>query len=296
MATGVAHNGEVELAYETFGSPGGEPLLLIMGLGLQMLWWPDGLCRALADRGFAVTRFDNRDFGLSTHFCAAGTPRTWRMLRPGSALPYQMTDLADDAAAVMDAQGWAGAHVFGVSLGGYIAQLLALRHGPRVRSLTSAMSWPDPRLINRPSPRALLAILRGAPDTPEGTEEKMVRIYRAIATPRYGVDEPWVRSVARACWERDHDPGNGARQAVVSRTGEDLRPALAGLRLPAVVLHGDRDRLVPRAAGRATAEAIPGARFVEYPGMGHYLPEPLWPAIVEELCSVTGIASETMRG
>lgn len=290
MVTGRARNGEVELAYETFGPLDGEPLLLIMGMGSQMVMWPDGLCLALAGAGFAVTRFDNRDFGLSTHL-PGSAPGLWRMLfRPASAAPYQMLDLAEDAVAVMDAMGWARAHVFGVSMGGYVAQLMAIHHGERLMSLTSAWSWPDPRL-NKPKLGAILAMLRRFPDTPEGAEDQMVHIYRHLGGRRYGIDEQWLRSVARTAWERDHGRANGPRQAVAIRAGQDLRPALAGVDLPAVVLHGDDDRVVPIAAGRATATTIPHARFVAYPGMGHHLPAQLWPAIVEEVRAVATLAA-----
>jgi pimeloyl-ACP methyl ester carboxylesterase len=294
MATGRARNGEVELAYETFGPVDGEPLLLVMGMGAQMVLWPDELCQALAGAGFAVTRFDNRDFGLSSHL-PGRAPGLWRMMfRPASAAPYQMLDLAEDAVAVIDAMGWAKAHVFGVSMGGYVAQLMAINHRERLMSLTSAMSWPDPRL-SKPKLGAFLSMLRRFPNTPEGAGEQLVHIYRHVGGRRYGIDEQWLRSVARTAWERDHGRANGPRQAVAIRAGQDLRPALAGIDIPAVVLHGDDDRLVPIAAGRATATAIPNARFIAYPGMGHHAPAQLWPAIVDEVCAAATLAASQSR-
>ena len=283
----AAHNGDIVLAYETSGPPGGEPLLLISGTGAQMLIWPEGFCAALADRGFRVARFDNRDTGLSTHLTDAPAPG-WltAMLRP-SAAPYRLADMADDALAVMDALGWPGAHVVGASLGGMIAQVLAIRQPGRVRTLTSIMSTPSARIATMPTLAAIRALARaaGTPVTsPEQAADQAVALKQVIGSPGYPLDEDLVRDIAARSFQRHPgaDKDDERQRAAVIASG-DRRRALAGLRIPALVIHGDQDPVIRPKGGRATARAIPGARLVTYPGMGHDLPAALWPAIVEEI-------------
>jgi pimeloyl-ACP methyl ester carboxylesterase len=201
----AAHNGDIVLAYETSGPPGGEPLLLISGTGAQMLIWPEGLCAALADRGFQVARFDNRDTGLSTHLTGAPAPG-WltAMLRP-SAAPYRLADMADDALAVMDALGWADAHVVGASLGGMIAQALAIGHPGRVRTLTSIMSTPSARIATMPTLAAIRALARaaGTPVTSsEQAGDRAVALKKVIGSPGYPLDEDLVRDIAARSFQR----------------------------------------------------------------------------------------------
>lgn len=287
----MAHNGSVRIAYETFGPPDGEPLLLVMGLGMQMLAWPEPFCLALADRGFAVARFDNRDVGLSTHLYEAGTPSLVQVLqRPAAVARYRLDDMADDALAVLDALGWASAHVVGVSLGGMIAQVLAIRHTDRVRTLTSIMSTPSPR-IGRPTLRALRAMALPRVADREAAAQRMVDVFRVIGSPAYPADEAALREVAGLAYDRAHDPGGVLRQLAAIRASRDRREQLARLRIPALVLHGEADPLIRVAGGRATAAAIPGARLVVYPGMGHSLPPQLWSAIIDEICAMTGVGA-----
>jgi len=283
----AAHNGDIVLAYEASGPPGGEPLLLISGTGAQMLIWPEGLCAALTDRGFQVARFDNRDTGLSTHLTGAPAP-AWltAMLRP-SAAPYRLADMADDALAVMDALGWPDAHVVGASLGGMIAQALAIGHPGRVRTLTSIMSTPSARIATMPTLAAIRALARaaGTPVTgPEQAGDRAVALKKVIGSPGYPLDEDLVRDIAARSFQRHPgaDKDDERQRAAVIASG-DRRRALAGLRIPALVIHGDQDPVIRPKGGRATARAIPGARLVTYPGMGHDLPAALWPAIVEEI-------------
>ena len=283
----AAHNGDIVLAYEASGPPGGEPLLLISGTGAQMLIWPEGLCAALADRGFQVARFDNRDTGLSTHLTGAPAPG-WltAMLRP-SAAPYRLADMADDALAVMDALGWPEAHVVGASLGAMIAQALAIGHPRRVRTLTSIMSTPSARIATMPTLAAIRALARaaGTPVTgPEQAGDRAVALKKVIGSPGYPLDEDLVRDIAARSFQRHPgaDKDDERQRAAVIASG-DRRRALAGLRIPALVIHGDQDPVIRPKGGRATARAIPGARLVTYPGMGHDLPAALWPAIVEEI-------------
>ena len=290
----AARNTDIVLAYETFGPPGGEPLLLISGTGAQMLIWPEGFCTALVDCGFRVARFDNRDTGLSTHLTGAPAPG-WltAMLRP-SAAPYRLADMADDALAVMDALGWPDAHAVGASLGGMIAQALAIRHPGRVRTLTSIMSTPSARIATMPTLAAIRALARaaGTPVTsPDQAADRAVALKRIIGSPGYPLDEDMVRDIAARSFQRHPNAEQGERdnqrqRAAVIASG-DRRRALAGLRIPALVIHGEQDPVIRPRGGRATARAIPGARLVTYPGMGHDLPAALWPSIVGEITAHT---------
>jgi pimeloyl-ACP methyl ester carboxylesterase len=286
-----AHHDGVRIAYETFGSPSGDPLLLVMGTGAQMLFWPDELCAALTERGFVVTRFDNRDAGLSTHLSAAGVPNQLEMLtRPAQAAAYRLEDMADDAVAVLDASGWRAAHVVGQSMGGMIAQTMAIRHPSRVLSLTSISSTPSPRIgrASLKTPIRLLvanpAVLTGRPPaTPEQAAERLVRAFRVIGSPGYPLDEAWLRDVGRRMHERGIDPAGARRHNAAILASGDRTAALAGVRVPTLVVHGADDPMVRLEGGRATAAAIRGARLVVLSGMGHDLPRALWPAIIDEV-------------
>jgi pimeloyl-ACP methyl ester carboxylesterase len=292
MTTARARRSDIEIAYETFGDPSGDPLLLVMGVGAQMLYWHDEFCMALTERGCHVARFDNRDAGLSTHLSSADGPNQLTMLRrPAEAAVYGLEDMADDAVAVLDALGWRSAHVVGRSLGGMIAQAMAIRHPTRVRSLTSISSTPSPRIGRATLATALRllvanpAVLRTRPPaSPEEAAEQMVRGHRVIGSPGYPMDEAWLREVGRRMHERGGIDADGRqRQNAAILAGGDRRQALATLRLPTLVIHGEADRLIRLDGGRETAAAIPGARLVTFPGMGHDLPRELWPAIIDEI-------------
>jgi pimeloyl-ACP methyl ester carboxylesterase len=286
MTIRTARNGGIDIAYEVLGPADGEPLLLIMGLGAQMVGWPDGFCRELSDRGFTVVRFDNRDVGLSTHLDVP--PR-----RRGPA-PYTLSDMARDAVAVLDDVGWPAAHVVGASLGGMIAQLLAVEHPDRVLSLTSIMSKPSPR-IRRMRAGTILALVRrarrmakerGRPTTPEAMADFMAEMQQVTGSPAYPAAREDHLAMLRVAMARDDAglTGPGAkRQSAAERAARDLRKELAAVRVPTLVLHGDSDVMIRPEGGRATADAVPGARLVVYPGMGHELPRPLWPAFADEI-------------
>jgi pimeloyl-ACP methyl ester carboxylesterase len=286
----IARHGAIEVAYETSGAPGGEPLLLISGTGVQMLMWPDAFVAALAGRGFCVTRFDNRDAGLSTHLTEAGNPGWLKpLIRPGAA-PYRLEDMAGDAAAVLDALGWDRAHIVGISLGGMIAQTMAIRHPARVRTLTSIMSTPSARIGTMPKISTMRKLMQiaGAPvNGPEQAAEATVALKRLTGTARYPIDEELIRDIGRRSHQRD--PGTEAdasrQRAAVSASGS-RRKALAAMQIPTLVLHGDQDPIINATAGRATAAAIPGARLVIYPEMGHDLPRELWPTILDEIAAL----------
>ncbi|MEU4689944.1 alpha/beta hydrolase [Actinoplanes sp. NPDC023714] len=281
---GTARRGRIRIAWNVEGPDDGIPLLLIMGLGLQMVFWPPRFRDLLTEHGFRVARFDNRDVGASTHLTELGLPsplvfltRRWN--------GYTLADMADDAVAVLDDLGWPNAHVVGVSLGGMIAQTLAIRHPGRVRTLTSLSSTPSPR-IGRPHPRAMAALANLPVHDREAAARQMVRVFRAIGSPGYPHDEEWIRDAARHSFDRAHDPNGVRRQLSAIVSAQDRRPGLRGLRLPALVVHGAADPLVRLSGGRATAKAVPGAKLVVYPGMGHDLPAALQPVIVKEIAGV----------
>ncbi|MEV7805388.1 alpha/beta hydrolase [Microbispora sp. NPDC088329] len=286
--------GAVEIAYETFGSPDGDPLLLIMGTAMQMVMWPDDLCAMLADRGFAVARFDNRDAGLSTHFPEAGRPglaKDW--FRAGRAAAYRLEDMSDDALAVMDALGWSGAHLFGASLGGAIAQLAAIRHPERVRTLTVSSAyagWKRGRVNMSTVFKLVLGqSLKRYPTGREGAIQRVVDAMRILGSPGYPLDEAWWRHAAGVSYERDSGPAGGEmRQSAAAAATGDLLPRLAVIDVPTLVIHGEDDPMIRPRAAKEIAAAIPGARLVLYPGMGHNLPRELWPAIIDRLCALAG--------
>ena len=290
----AARNGDVMIAYETFGPPDGVPLLLISGTGVQMLVWPEDFCDALAARGFQVARFDNRDTGLSTHLTGEPAPGWLATIFRPSLAPYRLEDMAHDALAVMDALGWPSAHVVGTSMGGMIAQVLAIRHPSRVRTLTSIMSTPSARIASMPTMAAMRALARaaGTPVTdPAQAAAEAVTLKRAIGSPGYPLDEPAVRDLGRRSFQRH--PGtreSGMRQRAAVIASGDRRKELAALRVPALIIHGEQDPVIRPKGGPATAAAIPGARLVIYPGMGHDLPRALWPAILGEISALAARA------
>jgi pimeloyl-ACP methyl ester carboxylesterase len=293
--TRFARNGDVAIAYETFGDLGsGVPLLAIMGLDFQMVWWPDAFCAMLADRGFAVARFDNRDTGLSTHFSSSQRQSPWRALLGGTKPAYTTLDMLDDALAVMDALGWDSANVMGGSMGGALAQALAVCHPSRVRSVISCMSVPADsgslRLMSYIKFGAFREFRRlKADDTRESQIELLVSVYRAISSPGFPFPEKWAREAAEISHDRSpRDPTSTQRQLAAGRAQK--LPPISRITAPTLVISGEDDPLIKPKGGRDTAARIPGAKFVSYPGMGHNLPEELWPQIVDELCAVAGIA------
>ncbi|MEV4112251.1 alpha/beta hydrolase [Nonomuraea sp. NPDC049695] len=279
MTTRVAANG-IDIAYESFGSHAGRPLLLIMGLGAQLIHWDEGLCELLAEQGHHVVRFDNRDAGLSTHFHDKGAPAL------GAPSPYLLDDLADDAAGLMDALGWPAAHVAGASMGGMIAQALAIRHPERVLSLTSIMSTPGPS-VAPPTEAALAALMARPPSDREAVLAHALRTWSVLGSPGFGLDHERISELAGLAYDRCFDPDGTARQLAAIMASPDRTELLAGVRVPTLVVHGEADQLIPVAAAHATAAAIPGARLVTYPGMGHDLPRPLWPSFVDEITKLT---------
>jgi len=275
-----------ELAYQCGGPEDGRPLLLVAGLGEQMVYWRDELCADFAAAGFRVARFDNRDVGLSFHDPSAAPNRVRTVATPASVATYGLGDMAVDALAVLDALAWPRAVVFGVSLGGAVAQMIAINAPDRVDALVSVMSTPSLKL-GRGTLRAMAALVRGPVRSERAAQDRMISLYKAIGSPDYPMDGAWLREVAAIEYRRAYDPGGARRQLAAIMMAADRRPGLAKLRLPTLVLHGEQDPVFRLAAGRATAETIPGARLVTFPGMGHDLPRPLWPRFVAEVASLT---------
>jgi len=274
----------------------GGPLLLIMGLGSQLVFWPPGFLDELHARGFRTIRFDNRDAGLSTWLDDApepSIPLTIARAYLGLPVPapYTLWDLADDAAGLLDALGLASAHVLGVSMGGMIAQCLALRHPKRVRTLTSIMAGPGGRRSWLALPKALKAITAPPPPDPAAAIEREVGIFRLIAGNGFEFDEPLLRGLLEAQVARGVNPAGFVRQLVAVLASGDRRAALANLKVPTLVVHGTDDPLVLPWAGRATARAIPGAKLVVHAGMGHSLPRPLWPIVADDVARLAGLGA-----
>ncbi len=276
--------GEIELAYETFGSAQDPPLLLVMGLATQMIGWPDELCRMLADRGLYVIRFDNRDVGLSTHLDSAGAPDVLAVMGGDrSGVPYGLADMADDAAGLLDALGLDAAHVVGASMGGMIAQLMVLRHPRRVRSLTSIMSTTGDPAVGTPAEAAIGVLLAPPATDRESAVQRAVDAFRVVGSPGFEFDEAGVRERAGLAFDRAHDPAGVARQMAAVLTTPDRTADLAGVAVPTLVVHGAQDPLVGVSGGRATAAAVPGAELLVVEGMGHDLPRAVLPELADRI-------------
>jgi pimeloyl-ACP methyl ester carboxylesterase len=273
VAEVMAAVGEVELCYETFGDPADPAMLLIMGLGTQMVGWHDDFCVELAERGFHVIRFDNRDIGRSTKLSHIRPPKLWQLaVRDRRAAGYTLDDMADDAVGLLDHLGVDRAHVVGASMGAMIAQVVAIRHPERVLSLVSIMSNTGGRWSNRPSLSVLPIFLREAPREREAFAAYAVKLFQAIGSPGYPPDPEELRERAMLTYDRGIDPA-----------GSDRAKALTRLDVPTLVIHGAADKMVSPSGGRRTAKAIPGARLMMLDGMGHDLPRALWPRMLDAI-------------
>jgi pimeloyl-ACP methyl ester carboxylesterase len=275
--------GEVELVYETIGDPADPALLLVMGLGMQLIHWDLEFCEGLAERGFRVIRFDNRDAGLSTKIDAPAPNVMRAMTGLPIRAPYLLDDMANDSFGLLDQLGIDRAHVTGVSMGGMIAQTMAIRRPERVLSLGSMLSTTGERRVGTPKLRVWSVLMRRAPQHRDAYIEYFVRVFKLIGSPAYPVDEALMRERAAATYDRCHHPAGTARQLAAILASGSRTAALRRLNVPTVVIHGRDDPLVPFRAGQATARAIPGAELVGVPGMGHDLPRELWPRFTDAL-------------
>ncbi|MEU7815964.1 alpha/beta hydrolase [Pseudonocardia sp. NPDC049154] len=283
-SAGTVRANGLDLCYETLGDPADPALLLIMGHGMQLDAWAPEFCAQFVNRGFFLIRFDNRDVGLSTKF--AGVPDIEAARRgERAAAVYGLEDMAADAVGLLDALGVERAHVLGASMGGMIAQLLAIHHPGRVASLCSVMSTTGDREVGQARPEVLAALRSGAPRTRAEVVESQVEMARVLAGGGFPVDEERARARAAYAYDRCHHPEGKLRQQAAILVAPDRTPALRELRLPAVVVHGADDPLVGVSGGVATAAAIPGAELVVVPGLGHELPAGVYATVVEHVAA-----------
>jgi pimeloyl-ACP methyl ester carboxylesterase len=282
----------IELCYQEMGELDGEPLLLVMGLATQMIAWDEEFCAMLVERGFRVVRFDNRDIGRSTRIGSDSVPNMLDLFIGRGNPAYRLRDMAADTIGLMDHLGIESAHVVGASMGGMIAQCVAIGHPQRVRSLTSIMSTTGSRRVGHPSYRTFGLLLGKRPREREAAIERVVKTFRTIGSPGYPFEEEHIRELAGRSFDRGHSQAGIARQLHAITASGDRTPKLRKLDLPALVIHGRNDILVNPSGGRATAAAIPNARLKLIDGMGHDLPRALWPSFVEEIAANAARASE----
>jgi len=276
----------IELEYDTFGGPSAQPLLLIMGLGAQMISWDEGFCAQLSDRGFQVIRYDNRDSGLSTWMKDAGPPDVLAALSGNPQPAYELDDLAADAAGLLDALNIRAAHVVGASMGGFIAQLVAINHPEHVLSLTSIMSGPGGTDAVPPKPEGAAVLMAAPPDTRQERIEQSMSIRRALVGSGDPLDEALERVRSTRAIDRAYYPAGVGRQLVAIMAANSRIDRLRRLRVPTLVIHGVDDVLVPVENGRLVAAAVPGARLIEFDGMGHDLPKRVWPQVADAIAEL----------
>jgi pimeloyl-ACP methyl ester carboxylesterase len=273
----------IELEYDTFGSADDPALLLIMGLGAQMTMWDESFCTQLADEGFYVIRYDNRDVGLSTRTEGPDPDIAAAMTGDPSSATYRVEDMADDGAGLLDALGIEAAHIVGASMGGMIAQAFAIRHPAKTRSLCSIMSTTGDRAVGQPDPTAMAALLAPPPTTREEAIAGAIAAGRVVSPHHF--DEAKTAERAGLAFDRAFYPKGMARQLVAILASPDRTDALGNVTAPTLVIHGAADPLVTVGGGEATAKAVPGADLLIYEDMGHDLPEPLVPAIVAAIAA-----------
>jgi pimeloyl-ACP methyl ester carboxylesterase len=287
-----AQVGRIKLCYETFGDPTDPPVLLIMGLGTQMLAWHEEFCERLVGEGFYVIRYDNRDNGRSTFLKGSPPGLVELALRKPKNPAYTLDDMADDAAGLLDALEIDAAHVVGASMGGMIAQMLAVRHPEKVLSLCSIMSTTGARLVGQPSMKLWSIFLRRPPQGREAYMDHAVKLYGAIGGSGFPLDEEQIRDRAGRSYDRNHRGDGTGRQLAAILASGDRTAQLRTITAPTVVIHGTDDPLVASSGGRATCKAIPGSRLVEINGMGHILPRGAWDRIVGAIVSNAQRAGE----
>jgi pimeloyl-ACP methyl ester carboxylesterase len=275
----MAHANGIDLCYQSMGDPGAPTILLIMGLGMQLISWPDAFCAGLVDSGFRVIRFDNRDAGHSTRIAWGQRPRLLLAIARGVVglrvrSPYRLSDMADDALGLLDVLQVERAHLVGVSMGGMIAQCMAARHPQRVLSLTSIMSASGNWRVACGRPAVLWQLLRrpARPDDPASELDHLMHLFAVIGSPGFETDREELRQQLARSIRRAHYPTGHFQQLLAIIASGDRRRELTKIRAPTLVIHGADDPLVPVAAGRDTAKHVPGARLQIIEGMGHDLP------------------------
>ncbi len=293
MPEQLLHTGSVELCYETFGDPTDPTVLLVMGLGTQMIAWREPFCEQLAGRGFHVVRYDNRDVGRSTHLSDRKPPGLSELLLRRVKHPaYGLDDMADDAAGLLDGLGIEAAHVVGASMGGMIAQQLAVRHPAKVLSLVSIMSTTGASRIGQPGLRVLPFLAKPPAKEREEAIERVVALFGLIGSPGFERDLEDTRLLAGQSFDRSSDRRGAGRQLGAIIAAGDRTAGLRSIAAPTLVIHGTQDRMVNVSGGRATAKAIPDARLELIEGMGHDLPRGVWPRIIDLIASHARAAAD----
>ncbi len=284
----LARTNGIELCYETFGDANAEPMLLIMGLGAQMIHWDDDFCQQLAARGFRVIRFDNRDIGKSSKL--SGGKRLGpvellklRFLKIPIAAPYKLSDMAQDVTGLMDTLGIKSAHLVGASMGGMIAQEIAISFPQRVRSLTSIMSTTGNPKVPPPTREATAVLMAPPPATKEEYFERFALTWKILRAGSFPQDEALDRARAERTYERGLNPAGVGRQLRAILASGNRKERLASVTAPTLVIHGTVDPLVRPEGGKDTAASIPGAKLLMVEGMGHALPIPMWPKIIDAI-------------
>ena len=284
----LAKINDINIVYDSFGSPGAKPLVLIAGLGDQLISWPEPFCERLAARGYWVIRFDNRDVGLSTRFNDQPLPTltslVWNYLRgnPQSA-PYTLADMAQDVLGLLAHLELESAHVVGGSLGGMIAEMCAIHHAQHVRTLTVLMSPASNPWLGLPKPKAII-LFKSPPKDRDGYIEHVVKVRRAVRGGGFEFDEAYVRERAGQMYDRSRElPGTNRQMAALLASLRNLRQSLSTINVPTLVIHGNRDPLVPVQHGYHAARVIPKAKRVIIDGMGHEFPAPAWPRVIEAI-------------
>jgi pimeloyl-ACP methyl ester carboxylesterase len=284
----IAHANGIDICYEIFGEPNAEPILLIMGLGAQMIHWDDDFCRQLAARGFRVIRFDNRDIGKSSKMTggkrlSALELLKLRFLKIPVAAPYKLRHMAEDVIGLMDALGIKSAHVVGASMGGMIAQEIAISFPQRLRSLTSIMSTTGDPKVPGPTREASAVLMAPPPATKEEYFERFAQTWKVLRVGSFPQDEALDRTRAERTYERGLNPAGVGRQLRAILASGSRKARLASVTAPTLVIHGTVDPLVRPEGGKDTAASIPGAKLLMIEGMGHALPIPMWPQIIDAI-------------
>jgi pimeloyl-ACP methyl ester carboxylesterase len=287
----AATNG-LELEYDTFGNKGNPAVLLVIGFAQQLLAWDVGFCGQLADRGFFVIRFDNRDVGLSTKMTPLGRPNIPAILGGDpSTVAYGIEDMAEDTVGLIGALGVGSAHVVGISMGGMIAQTLAIRHPDRVKSLVSIMSTTGDPSVGQQTPEAFAAVTQRPPKEREEYIEHALRVWQVLRSPGFPHDDARTRAQIAAAYDRSFFPEGVVRQFAAILTQRNRTAALRDLKVPVTVIHGADDPLIDKSGGESTARAVPGATLIVVPGMGHDLPLAMWTKIIDAIVETASRAS-----
>jgi pimeloyl-ACP methyl ester carboxylesterase len=283
----VTANG-IQIEYEIFGTNSSPPLLLVMGAGAQMIYWDFEFCELLAKRGYLVIRYDNRDVGLSTKFEKAGIPDMMAAMK-GEPIcsAYSLEDMADDAVGLLDALGIVKAHICGASMGGMIAQLISYRYPERVLSLTSIMSSTGNPELPQIKPDILAAVFKPVPDEREAYIEHNVNLWRTLWSPGFPFDEKRSRKILAESYDRSYYPQGMVRQSAAVLIHGYRKSLIASIKVPTLVIHGDKDPLMSVEGGKETAQLIPGAKLLIIDGMGHDIPKEAWSKIIDAISNHT---------